>query len=57
MAQPKKYYVAEKNPNQPRHDQIFQQIESLLEEAQRLEVDPMRVTLAMKYYSGKYGTG
>lgn len=55
MAPPKKSLIAERNPNQPRHDRIFQQIESLLEEAKTLEVDPMRVTLAMKYYAGKYG--
>jgi len=55
MAPPKNYFKAESNPNQPRLDRLFQQIEELLQEAQTLDVDPMRVKLAMKYFSGKYG--
>ena len=49
-------YLAISNPNQPHIDRIFEQIDTLLEQAQKLDVDPLRVTLAMKYFSGKYGT-
>lgn len=51
----KKEFIATPHPNRSELDSIFDSIESLIQAATSLGVDPMRVKTALDYWRGKYG--